>query len=384
MNRKRTGGRKLLFVFPLALNLRAHWADRVRAAALAGAEVHVAVPRDETVNALDLGGAILHDIALHRGPLAPFAELRTIFAIRRLIKSVEPDLVHAVTIRPVIYAGILARLLRVPAAVFSVTGLGYLFIGGKGRRLGQALGIRAYRLALNGPNAVTVFENPDDAAFFVERRIVSPGRARVFVGGGIDLDAYAFTGETPSASPLVVLPSRLLADKGVREFVSAARLLRGQGAAARFALVGDVDPGNPATLSRGEIEDWVRDGAVEWWGWRDDMADVIRQSAIVCLPSYREGAPRALIEAAAIGRACVATDVPGCRAVVLDRVTGLLVPPRDAVALAGALRTLIGDPALRARMGAAASAHAERNFSSDLAVDRMLSLYDELLPGWRA
>lgn len=350
---------------------------------MSGAEVHVCVPCDETLDALDLGGATLHDIALHRGSPAPVAELQTMHALRHLIKTIRPDLVHAATIRPVIYAGILARLLNVPAAAFSVTGLGYLFIGGKGRRLGRAFGEHAYKLALNHPNAVTVFENADDAAFFVERQLVEPVRTRVFIGGGIDLDTFSFAVEQPSGTPLVVLPSRLLVDKGVREFAAAARMLKGEGVAARFALVGDVDSGNPATLSREEIESWVREGTLEWWGWRDDMADVIRQSAVVCLPSYREGAPRALIEAAAVGRAAVATNVPGCRDVVQDGSTGFLVPVRDAALLAVALRTLIADPALRLRMGSAARAHAERNFSSALAVERMLSLYDELLPGWR-
>ncbi len=370
--------RRLLYVFPLALNLRAHWAARVRAAA-ANYDVHVAVPIDETIRNLDLGNVVLHDIPQRRGFPSPLAEWRYFLSIFRLIRRLRPQLLHAVTIRPVIYGGIAARLTRVPALVLSITGLGYVFIGREARaRLLRPFAEFAYARALHHPNAVAIFENADDRDLFVQRNLITPDRTRVWIGGGVDLDALRASPELDDASPLVVLPARLLVDKGVREFVEAARTLRVSFPGIRFALVGDVDPGNPATLGKDEIEGWVHEGVVESWGWREDMPDIIRNAVIVCLPSYREGAPMALIEAAAMGRAVVATDVPGCRQVVVDGKTGILVPARDPRALAAALSLLLSDAALRQRMGRAARHHAEKHFSASLARDRLLELYDSL------
>ncbi len=376
---KPTGGRRLLFVFPLAMNLKAHWAERVRDASHAGYDVHVAVPHEAFLDALDLGTAIFHDLPLRRGSPAIIEELKYLRSLFRVMRALKPDILHAVTVRPVIYGGILARMLRVPSAVFSVTGLGYLFIGtGRLSRFLRPLGEEAYALALHHRNCAAVFENPDDRDLFVKQILVEAKDTHVFLGGGIDLDEFSVSPEPEMDKPLVVLPSRLLIDKGVREFVEAARALKSEGVSARFALVGEPDPGNPATLASDEIQNWVREGVIEAWGWRDDIANVIREASIVCLPSYREGAPRSLMEAAAMGRAVITTDVPGCRHVVLPEETGLVVPVRDSKALAGALKRLLLDRALRDQMGLRGRAHAEKNFSTRLASTRMLAIYDIL------
>lgn len=370
--------RRLLYIFPLALNLRAHWAARVRAAA-AYYDVHVAVPLDETIRNLDLGNVVLHDIPQRRGFPSPLAEWRYFLSIFRLVRRLRPQLLHAVTIRPVIYGGIAARFVHVPALVLSITGLGYVFIGKEARaRLLRPFAEFAYARALRHPNAVAIFENADDEGLFVRRNLIAPENTRIWIGGGVDLEALRASPEPDVEDPIVVLPARLLVDKGVREFVEAARSLGASSHNARFALVGDVDPGNPATLDKAEIEAWVREGVVEFWGWREDMPDIIRSAAIICLPSYREGAPMALIEAAAMGRPVVATDVPGCRQVVVDGKTGILVPARDPGALAAALSSLLSDTELRQRMGHAARQHAEKYFSADLASDRLLGLYGSL------
>jgi glycosyltransferase involved in cell wall biosynthesis len=237
----------------------------------------------------------------------------------------------------------------------------------------------ALRFAFGHRNAAVAFENPDDRDLFVANGVVAPGNSSVFIGSGLDLDAFAFAPEPATPTPLVALPSRLIAEKGVREFVAAARLLKAEGTAARFALVGEGDEGNPRSIGEAELAEWARAGAVECWGWRDDIAKVLREAAIVCLPSYyREGAPRVLMEAAATGRPSVTTDWPGCRHVVIAEETGLLVPVRDVAALAAALRRLIADPALRANMGEAARRHAERNFSNERAAAHMLEIYASL------
>lgn len=377
-----SAAKRLLYVFPLAMNLKAHWADRVRQAVRAGYEVHIAIPQEGFLDALDLGGVTWHDLPLRRGRPSLAAELAYIRAVARIIRLVKPHLLHAITVRPVIYGGLLARLLRVPAVVFSVTGLGYLFIGtDRAARLIRPLGEEAYALALHHRNSVTIFENPVDRDLFVKRGLVEPQNAHVILGGGIDLEAFSYMPESVQSEPLVILPSRLLIDKGVREFVEAARALKMDGVTARFALVGEPDPGNPATLTQEQIDNWVRQGVIEAWGWRDDIAAIIREANIVCLPSYREGAPRALIEAAAIGRAVVTTDVPGCIHVVERDRTALVVPVRDANALREALRRLLNEPSLRANLGQAGRAFAEEHFSSALAASRMLAQYDRLLRG---
>jgi glycosyltransferase involved in cell wall biosynthesis len=171
----------------------------------------------------------------------------------------------------------------------------------------------------------------------------------------------------------------MLRDKGVVEFVAAAERLRGEGVAARFALVGDPDPDNPASISGETLQRWSASSAVEWWGWRDDMVTVFQQSHVVCLPSYREGLPKALIDAAACGRAIVTCDVPGCREVVREGDNGLLVPPRDAAALAAALRRLLEDAGLRRAMGERSRARAVAEFSVERVIEQTLGLYRELL-----
>lgn len=373
---------RLLFLFPLARHMRAHWADRIRAASAAGYEVHVGVPFDEALGGLDLGGATLHDLPLRRGLPVLIGEMRAGIAIWRLIRTTRPDILHAVTIRPVVYGGLAARLAGVPAAVFSLTGLGYLYANdGLLARTLRPMVETMLRFAFGHRNALTAFENPDDCALLAARGVVARERASIFIGSGLDLDLFAFAPEPPSAAPLVALPSRLIAEKGIREFVAAARVLKAETSATRFALVGEGDDGNPGSIGKAELEAWAREGAVECWGWREDIASILRETAIVCLPSYyREGAPRILMEAAATGRPVVTTDWPGCRDVGVSGETGLLVPPRDVPALAAALRRLIADPSLRAQMGQKARRHAELNFSNERAAAHMLGLYEALCP----
>jgi glycosyltransferase involved in cell wall biosynthesis len=197
-------------------------------------------------------------------------------------------------------------------------------------------------------------------------------------GSGVDPARFAPADEPPSGPPIVVLPARMLRTKGVTEFVEAARILRGNGAEARFVLVGDPDPGNPASIPEPELRAWAAEGCVEYWGHRADMPAVLAAASIVCLPSYLEGLPKALVEAAACGLPIVTTDVPGCRDVVRDGCNGLVVPVGNARSLAEALARLIRDPILRRRLGAAGRARAVEEFSLQQVVDAHLRVYAEL------
>jgi glycosyltransferase involved in cell wall biosynthesis len=232
-----------------------------------------------------------------------------------------------------------------------------------------------YRLALNHRNSCTIFQNPDDRGFMVEAKLVPIERAALIRGSGVDMTLFV-PRPPPPAPGVVILPARLLWDKGIAEFVEAARILRHAGLDARCALVGEPPLHNRGSVPRETIEGWVRDGAVEWWGHQTDMPEVYARSHIVCLPSYYgEGVPRALIEAAACGRPIVTADTPGCREVVRHGVNGLLVPPRAAAPLAAALRELLLDPARCDAMGRQGRALAVAEFSVEHVVEATLQVY---------
>lgn len=279
----------------------------------------------------------------------------------RLLWRIRPDILHLVTIKPVIYGGIAARIAPVKGVVAAVSGLGYVFIAfGFKAALLRGVVSYLYRIALGKENLSVIFQNPDDRKVFTGLRLLDVDKAVLIRGSGVDLDVYPYIPEPPSAVPVVCLAARLLRDKGVVEFAEAAAILKERGVKADFQLIGSVDSGNPASVTEEEIAVWRDRGLVEVLGHRNDVASLFANAHIVTLPSYREGLPKVLIEAAACGRAVVTTDVPGCRDAIDPNVTGLLVPARDAVALADALQSLIDDPALRKRMGAAGRSLAER------------------------
>ena len=372
---------RLLFLLADAPFFISHRLSIACAAKEAGFEVHVAVPFAEApVRRMRECGLIHHDIPLRRGARSIAGELRLIAAFARLVRRLRPAMVHAVSLKPVIYGGLVARLMGVPAAVLAVTGLGTVFLRrGAGAVLTRALIVRLYRFALAHPNCRAVFQNPDDRDLFFAGGLVAARIVVMIRGCGVDTGAFAPAPE-PEGTVVVVFPARILGDKGAAEFVEAARILRRDGVAARFVMVGRTDPDNPTDVGEPAIRRWEAEGAVEWWGFRDDMAAVLNQAQIVCMPSYREGLPRVLIEAAACGRAIVTADVPGCREIVRDGVNGLLVPVRDGAATAAAIRRLIEEPDLRRAFGARGREIALDEFSVERFVAETLAVYRALSP----
>ena len=270
----------------------------------------------------------------------------------RLFRRVRPDLVHLITIKPILYGGIAARLARVPAVVSAIAGLGFLFIEQKGIK---ATFLRyvikpLFHLALKHPYQSLIFQNKDDRDRVLATTRVNLSQTKLIRGSGIDLTACLLQPE-PEEVTVVAMASRLLRDKGVLEFVAAAYLLRRRGIMAEFWLIGDIDLANPASITPKEVAAWKAEGIVKCLGYRRDVVSLYTKSQIVVLPSYREGLPKSLIEAAACGRAVVTTDVPGCRDAIEPGVSGLLVPARDHVALADAIQLLIKDPVKRKEMG---------------------------------
>jgi glycosyltransferase involved in cell wall biosynthesis len=310
-----------------------------------------------------------------RSSLNPFSDLRMVARLIALYRREQPDIAHHVAMKPILYGSMAAKTLRRVRVVNAIAGMGWLFTSqnGHARWLKPIVTRALTRLTASG---LTIVQNPDDQAMLVELGL-EPGRIRLIPGAGVDLDVF-HPGASPDGPPTVVMATRLLWDKGVGEFVAAARLLRARGVDARFVLAGEPDPLNPATVSADDVHSWTREGIIEYAGFVVDMPRLLSRSHVVCLPSYREGLPKSLIEAAAAGRAIVTTDVPGCREAVRDGYNGLLVPPRSPDELAAALERLIVDPVLREQMGRHGRVLAERRFGQDAIIRQTLAVYDEL------
>ena len=348
------------------------------AALQAGYDVHLACGLTDRSQELARAGLSVHALPLARSGTRVLQELRTFLALRRIIIQVQPDVLHLVTIKPVLFGGIIARLLHRVRVVAAIPGLGTAFMQkGLQARVLQRLLFAAYRIAFANPRLVAVFQNADDERLLAQATTLRPAQCVRIRGSGVDLQAFVPT-PLPEA-PMVVMVGRLLRDKGVNEFVEAARQLRAAGVQARFCLVGEPDAGNRSSVGDDQLEVWRQSGDVELWGFRADMPQVLQQAWIVVLPSYREGLPKVLLEAAASGRAVVTTDVPGCRDAIDPDVTGLLVPAREPQALARAIRQLLDDPALCLRLGQAGRVLAEREFSITSVVQAHLEIYARLL-----
>ncbi len=278
-------------------------------------------------------------------------ELRTLRRIAAVMRTVRPDIVHLVTVKPVVLGGIAARLARVPAVVAAVSGLGFVFTArGIKAKLLRAIVVALYRAVLGHPNMKVIFQNGDDQRLLQSLTGLEDARSVIVRGSGVDLAQFAVR-PFPAEPVVVLFAARLLRDKGVEEFVEAARMLRQRGVNAVFRLAGAPDPENRASVGHEELRNWSESGCVEFLGHLGDMAQVLAGAHMVVLPSYREGLPKVLAEAAACGRPVITTDVPGCRDAIVPGVTGLLVPPQDAEALSVAIERLIADPGMRARHG---------------------------------
>ena len=364
---------KLLFIVTEDWYFVSHRLPLAVVAQAAGFDVAVATRVSVHGEVIRSAGIRLIPFELSRRGGNPLTE---VVALWRLYRREQPDLVHHVALKPVMLGALAAWLARVPAQVNAVAGLGWLFTSSRGivRLVRPVLRWILARL-LNQPHSLTIVQNPEDRALLVGSGL-SASRVRLIRGAGVDVEA--FHPLMPPPEPVcIVLVARMLWDKGVGEFVEAASQLTGAGVNARFVLVGDPDPANPASVPESTLRSWHGQHGVEWWGRREDMPAVLQAAHIACLPSYREGLPKSLLEAAACGLPIVTTDAPGCREVVHDGVNGLLVPVRDAAALAAALGKLIGDAALRRSMGAQSRLRAETEFGLDAVITQTLAVYRE-------
>lgn len=319
---------------------------------------------------------------MERRSLHPIREAALVWWLRTLLLRERVDLVHGFTIKCAVYGALAARMAGVRARVSAVAGMGYVFTSSEARaRVLRPVVRTLLRTALDGEGARLILQNPDDVSLFERAGLVARERIRLIPGSGVDCNRFVPVDcDDRAPAPLrVLLPARLLWDKGVAEFAEAARMLRERGHAAEFLLAGDPDPGNPASVPEHVVRAWAEQGVVRWLGHVSRMPELLRTVDVVVLPSYREGLPKGLIEAAACALPLVTTDVPGCREVVTHEVNGLLVPPRDARALADAIERLLIDPALRAALGKAAREKALREFDERIVISRTTAVYEELM-----
>ena len=372
---KRRNRPKLLFVVTEDWYFVSHRLSLAMAACDAGYDVAVATRARQHVEMIQRAGVRVIPFELSRRAGNPVLELLRLLSLYR---REHPDIVHHVALKPVFLGALAARLAGIPTQVNAVAGLGWLFISRSRIARWMSLSIR-WILArlLNTPRCRVIVQNPNDAELLKEAG-VTESNLRMIRGAGVDASEFSPSPESPE--PIcVVLASRILWDKGLSEFVQAARQLKKEGVKASFILVGNPDLDNPASVPEATLYAWQKEKVVEWWGHRDDMVAVFHAAHIVCLPSYREGLPKVLLEAAACGRPIVTTDVPGCREVVCEGENGLLVPARNAQALSEALHCLIKNPELRAQMGLRSREIMLKDFSLEKVIAQTLSVYKELI-----
>jgi glycosyltransferase involved in cell wall biosynthesis len=349
----------------------------IKAKAL-GYDVHIATGSYEGESKFKEYGFEHHVFSIARAKVNPFSDLNTIFSLYSLYKALSPDIVHHITIKPVLYGGIAARLARVPAVVSAISGLGVIFIQqGFKAKIKRLIVGNLYRLALGSKNAITITQNDDDKRVIKGLAKLSNNKMRLIKGSGVDLTKFEFSEIPNQPNCKVTLLARMLKDKGVVEFYEAAKLLKRDYSNVEFILAGDTHD-NPASLTQVELDNWNTEGVVKWIGHQPNPIETIKSADIVVLPSYREGLPKVLLEAAAIGRPIVTTDVPGCRDAVLADETALIVPVKESEPLAFAIKQLLDNRDLRATFGKNGRSFMEKEFSIDSVVNRHMKIYEEL------
>ncbi|MGE6481108.1 glycosyltransferase family 4 protein [Psychrobacter namhaensis] len=347
-----------------------------------GFEIHIAAPEfevfPEEYESLTALGYVVHPIPMQRTGTNPLNDAKTLSALYLLMKKIQPSHVMGYTIKPVIYGSLAAKLARVPNRFALITGLGYAFQGADEQNYKksnlQKIMHKLYSVALASTHKV-FFQNPDDEALFKSMGILMPNASTTVVNGsGVDISEYSvqpFATIDDILIPRFLLIARLLGDKGVREYAQAAKIIKEKYPQAQFDLVGWIDD-NPDAIEQQELDNWINEGLFNFWGKLDDVKPAIAVSSIYVLPSYREGTPRTVLEAMAMGRPIITTDAPGCRETVIDGYNGYLVPVKAVEALAAAMERFIVNPELIIEMGKASRQLVEEKFDVDAVNQSML------------
>ncbi len=377
-------GRTVLFVVNDPAFFLSHRLVLGQAARDDGARVVVVAPEEHAMEEIRNIGFETRSLSLSRFDASPFQEIRTLLALVRLYKELRPDLVHHVSIKPILYGTIAARVCNVKAVVNAIPGPGMVFCTkGVMASIRRVYASVLYKLALHHNNQRAIFQSQGDLDDFVRRGFVSEKESLIIKGAGVDLSIFRPSGKSAGSKvPIVLFAGRMIKGKGVLEFLKAAHALRSQNIQAQFWLAGQMVPGRPGSISSEELGRWLIPGYVEYLGKVEQMSDLFQKIDIFALPSSYEGIPKVLIEAAAMGKPSVVSDLPGCREVVKHGETGFIIPCGDIIQLTGYLRKLVEDRDLRARMGVAARKRVESGgFGVEDVCQATINLYHQLLEG---
>ena len=361
-----------------------HFLGRAVELRKAGFDVYISCNETNKRKLIENNKIKLFSLALDRRSINPLNEFLILLRYCLLFYKIKPDIVHNVGSKPIIYGSIAAKILNIKSVINAPIGMGFAFSSDSFKaKLLKPILIFLFRCTLNkhhgrGKKNRVIFENSDDMDSFIRQKIVNKTDARLIRGAGVEIDYQFKEKKKINKNITISLVARMLKDKGIFEFVKAARILKKKNIQSRFLLIGDIDPKNPTSLKTKPLKNWHEKGIIEWLGWIDDIKKILLETDILCLPSYREGLPKSLLEGAAIGLPLVTTNTIGCRDVVEDGLNGYLVPVKDSENLALAIEKLIIDENLRAKMGNESFKLAISKFSSKIINSQTISLYNEL------
>lgn len=373
--------KKILFIVSEDWYFVSHRFNLAKEAISKGYEVSLLTNVNSHKNEIESAGINLLPWSLQRNSFNPIKEIRSIIQIISAINFIQPSLVHSVALKPILYSSIASKFSCVKSIVFAFAGLGYLFTSNKFLiKIGRLPVVISLRLLLNNDNSNFIFQNQDDIDIFLTLKIAKESNINLIPGSGVDTNRFFPDFQKVRDSvPIIILPARLLWDKGIGDFVKAAKILRDKDFNARFVLVGQFDPHNPANIPQSKIDEWVRNKIIEYWGFQENMPKILNQSTIVCLPSYREGFPKVLLEAASCSKPIIATDVPGCRQAVHHNKNGLLVPLRNPKVLAGSIEKMVNDKDLCEKMGEAGLKRVHSELSQEIISKKTFSIWEKII-----
>lgn len=379
--------KRMIFLLNDAKFLLSHRLEFASAMRDAAYEMHIicACKEPDIIDFFAAEKFYFHPLSITRSGLNPFKELFAFISIYRLFRKIKPDIVYTVSIKAVIYGGLIARITGIKAVLVTISGLGYVFINKSIKaRLFQKLSLFFYKIAFRHKNIKVIFQNRDDMGYFLSIPVIEKDKALLIKGVGVNLTEFHPSSDEPEEPIRVAMVARLLRDKGVYEFIEAAKIIKARNYNITMQLVGEIDPQNPASLTTAEIESLVAEKVVVWDGHSNEIANIYRKSHIACLPSYREGLPKSLMEALACGLPIVTTDVPGCREIICDGTNGIIVPAQDGEAIAEAIIKLAKNPVMRQSMRIASRAIAENEYNVHKITEQMLRIANELTTGHHA
>lgn len=372
--------KRLLYIVNVDWFFASHRLKIAEEAMSKGYEIHLLTEFTTLQNDLSNLGLITHALPASRGKKGIVDKIKYAYSIYKTIKEVSPDLVHAVTIQPILLSGLVSKFMPIPAYVVAISGLGPIFTSNSfPASLRKLVIICLYKISLTNKNKKVIFQNSHDARIITEISPLHGDESVLIPGSGVDLNEFNCSSEAFNTRPIVLMVSRLLKDKGVLEFVTAAEKLYEKGIDAEFMLIGEPDYDSPTSMTKIEFNKLIQNRAINAMGRRTDIAIMLKKAAIFVLPSYYgEGFSKAIMEASASGKPVITTTVPGCADAVIDGITGLVIPPRDIESLEQSIEKLLLNETLRAELGRNGRQHAEKYFSIDSVVEQHMSIYDSL------